>query len=210
MEKEGCETCHAPVEELQAHIAEVEKERDHFCAMVVELETKLLSMGPGSSEPRRADMDDEGRLRERIAELERQNQTLDADRGAVDAECAACRQQAEQQRLRASAAEEAWKREREELRERQEETARELVLACEDKATALAQKSAELVHVQEELAVAMTQGQALSRDIDEVRRELEQVASEKEAVLELKKESNAALSREKVGGVRVRCAHSTS
>ena len=211
MEKEGCETCHAQVEELQAHIAEVEKERDHFCAMVVELETKLLSMGPGSSEPRQAaEMEDEGRMRERIAELERQNQTLDAEWRAVDAECAACRQQAEQQRLRASEAEEAWKREREELRERQEETAWELVLVCEDKATALAQKSAELVHLQEELAAAMTQGQALSRDIDELRRELEQVASEKAAVLELKKESDAALSREKVGGVRVRRAHSTS
>lgn len=197
----GGEPCHAQVEELQAHIAEVEKERDHFCAMVVELETKLLITS--SSGPRRAaDMDDEGRLRERLAELGRQNQTLEAERRALDAECAACRQQAEQQRLRVAEAEEAWKREREELRERQEETARELALECEHKATALAQKGAELVHLQEELAAAMTQGQALSRDIDELRRELEQVASEKAAVLESKKESDAALSREKVGGVR--------
>ena len=81
---------------------------------------------------------------------------------------------------------------------------------CEDKAVALAQQGAELVHLQEELAAAMTQGQALSRDIDELRRELEQVASEKAAVLELKNESDAALSREKVGGGRVRRAHSTS
>ena len=210
MAQPGERACHAQVEELHAHIAEVEKERDHFCAMVIELETKLLSTGPGSSEPRRSADMDVGSLRERIAELERQNQTLDAERRGLDAQCAACLQQAEQQRLRAAEAEEAWNREREELRERQEETAREKALVCEDKAVALAQQGAELVHLQEELAAAMTQGQALSRDIDELRRELEQVASEKAAVLELKKESDAALSREKVGGGRVRRAHSTS
>ncbi len=63
---------------------------------------------------------------------------------------------------------------------------------CEDKATALAQKGAELVQLQEELAAAMTESEALRRDIDQLRGDLE-----------LKRESLAASSREKVGRARV-------
>ena len=216
----------AQVAELQAHIAEIEKERDEFCAMVVDLETRLLGRDGSDEHHREGDgaKADVGGLRERIAELERQNQTLDAERQALDAQCVACREQAEQQRLRAAEAAEAWEREREELRERQEETAREKVRArartcvcahtracthgchilcaranagsrvtqaqvCEDKAAALAQKGAELVQLQEELAAAMTESEVLRRDIGQLHGDLE-----------LKRESDAASSREKVCG----------
>ena len=60
---------------------------------------------------------------------------------------------------------------------------------CEDKAAALAQKGAELVQLQEELAAAMTESEVLRRDIGQLHGDLE-----------LKRESDAASSREKVCG----------
>ena len=117
--------------ELHAQLADTEKERDDFCAMVVELETKLVQNGGGSGGG--GGEDDE--MKRRVAELERRNAALDADREALDARCASYQQQCEHHRAKAHALAEAnrqLERDCEELRAKHEEAEQEKTAFVEE------------------------------------------------------------------------------
>lgn len=111
--------------ELHAQLADTEKERDEFCAVVVELETKLVQNGGGGGGCGSGEDDEKKR---RVAELERRNAALDADREELDARCTGYQQQCEHHRVKAHALAEAnrqLERECEELRAKNEEAEQE-------------------------------------------------------------------------------------
>ena len=82
--------------ELRSQLADTEQERNDFCAMVVDLETKLLESNTTSSP--RPSSEELAQLQQRTAAAERLIRTSGADRADLEAKCAEYRQQGEQQR----------------------------------------------------------------------------------------------------------------
>jgi len=86
----------AELRELRSQLADTEQERNDFCAMVVDLETKLLESNTTSSPcPPSEEL---AQLQRRTAAAERLIRTSGADRADLEAKCAEYRQQGEQQR----------------------------------------------------------------------------------------------------------------
>lgn len=187
---------------MREQLADTEKERDDFCAMVVDLETKLMeSEGPQNL----CVPADEG-LERQIGELERRKKMLNADRAELETKCAELRQQSEQQRRDANELEAAHRqlqRDYADLSEQNGEEAEQAkTLLSDDKASLLALKDDELDQLQEEFARALTESEAnadalrtserintqLRQDLDKMRGDVEQLLA-----LETERQEMAAI-----------------
>jgi hypothetical protein len=161
MEDTTVKALHNQILDLKSQLADTERERDEFCTMVVDLETKLLqsSSGDGSacavSTLHRCNA-----LEELVKDLERKNVALDAEREALASRCSEYRQECDQQICVCNTLTERHRKlehDYDDLRERMGEAEREKTTLVQ---VIMAKKNTELAHLQEELARVMTQSEA--------------------------------------------------
>jgi len=147
--------------ELRSQLADTEQERNDFCAMVVDLETKLLESNTTSSP--RPSSEELAQLQQRTAAAERLIRTSGADRADLEAKCAEYRQQGEQQRRTAYDLEvqhRKLQRDYADLSEQIYEAEQAKTILVDEKAAALVRQNAEFLQLQEELALALTECEA--------------------------------------------------
>ena len=194
------------IRDLKSQLADTERERDEFCTMVVDLETKLLQSSPGEgSACKVSTLHRCNALEELVKDLERKNVALDAEREALASRCSEYRQECDQQICVCNKLTERHRKleqDYDDLRERMGEAEREKTTLVQDM---VAKKNTELAHLQEELARVMTESEANAdaiktsdllkvqqlHDVNKLRRELAHLQEELARVM-TESEANAA------------------
>ena len=153
------------IQELQRQLEDTEKERDEFCSMVVELETKFLQLTNSENAEVCLLKESAGKreeLERRIVELERRNAAMDAEREALDVKCSEIRQRSREQVQRIDELLHCNERLKCELDAQKEALSLAESHFADDKASLRAQKDAEVVQLQKELALQMTECEGLA------------------------------------------------
>lgn len=193
MEDNTGKALHNQILDLQSQLADTERERDEFCTMVVDLETKLLQSSPGDgSACTVSTLHRCTALEELVKDLERKNVALDAEREALASRCSEYRQECDQQICVCNTLTERHRKlehDYDDLRERMGEAEREKTTLVQ---VIMAKKNTELAHLQEELARVMTESEANAdaiqcsdllkvqqlHDVNKLRRELAHLQEE--------------------------------
>jgi chromosome segregation ATPase len=147
----------AKVLEMEGQLADAQKERDDFCAMVVDLETKLLASTAAKADDQRT------KLEQRVWDLENSNAALGQSLSALEEQCSDYRQESERQRQKETSLTDEHLRlceEHAELTRQLEECKLAQERVAEDATAALAAKDVDLGQLQVELGNAMTEGEA--------------------------------------------------
>ena len=143
--------------EMEGQLADAQKERDDFCAMVVDLETKLLASTAAKADDQRT------KLEQRVWDLENSNAALGQSLSALEEQCSDYRQESERQRQKETSLTDEHLRlceEHAELTRQLEECKLAQERVAEDATAALAAKDVDLGQLQVELGNAMTEGEA--------------------------------------------------
>jgi len=162
MERDG------ELEDVKRQLVETEKERDGFCQLVVELETNLLQLTSAEKPESTSPMERKGEreeLERKITELERRNASEREEREALEAKCSEYRQRSGEQGQRIDELVQSNSRLQEDLEEVKEALCSLKSRFASEKTSLLAQKDADLVQLQKELADQMTECDALAESL---------------------------------------------